>query len=153
VQAVVAWLGLWVQPGGQPIEASPRSALGIFFATYWQGSPEQCGTGSGVSDGVGGGGDAAPCAACTFPAAAVIAHAACTLAFLAALWTTAARLAAAVLNTRLKRRVHAFRLSVSALAVAGERLRALRMHACRKLLLPTLCGLLQPTPCGTSSLD
>lgn len=144
VQAVVAWLGVAVQYHGQPIERLPRSLLGYFFATYWEGSPEQCGTaaaagapgaaadvaslqapagGSAVSLAAAGGPDAAAaaggCTLCCFPAAAVIAHAVFTLAFLAALWVTCARLAAAVLNNRLKRRMRLFQLAYSALAVGG----------------------------------
>ncbi|EFN51571.1 hypothetical protein CHLNCDRAFT_140060 [Chlorella variabilis] len=146
VQSVIAWLGVAVQYQGRPIEASPRSVLGIFFATYWAGSPQQCGTSDtdvGLPAGAPAGaqpvmlasteapgsGGAAPeepeelggggCTACVFPAAAVIAQGLFTLAFLAALWVTSARLVAAVLNTRLKRRVRLFQAAYSLLAVAG----------------------------------
>ena len=150
LQAVVAWLGVAVQHHGQPIEQSPRSLLGYFFATYWEGSPQQCGAAAaagpaGAPDAAAGGaslqapagGDAVTlaaaggpgsvaaaaggCTLCCFPAAAVIAHAVFTLAFLAALWVTCARLAAAVLNNRLKRRMRLFQLAYSALAAGGER--------------------------------
>lgn len=143
---MIAWLGVAVQYQGRPIEASPRSVLGIFFATYWAGSPQQCGTSDtdvGLPAGAPAGaqpvmlasteapgsGGAAPeepeelggggCTACVFPAAAVIAQGLFTLAFLAALWVTSARLVAAVLNTRLKRRVRLFQAAYSLLAVAG----------------------------------
>lgn len=161
LQAVVAWLSVAVQYHGQPLEQSPRSVLGYFFATYWEGSPEQCGTdaatsaaavdppaanGAGALQAPGGSGmlslsavggqdgaaaDAVPsggCTLCCFPAAAVIAHALFTLAFLAALWVTCSRLADAVLNNRLKRRMRIFQIVHSLLAVGGESLPR-RMHA------------------------
>ncbi len=160
LQAVVAWLSVAVQYHGQPLEQLPRSVLGYFFATYWEGSPEQCGTdaaasaaadptaanGAGALQAPGGGGmlslsavggqggaatDAVPpggCTLCCFPAAAVIAHALFTLAFLAALWVTCSRLAEAVLNNRLKRRMRIFQLAHSLLAVGGESM-CRRMHA------------------------
>jgi hypothetical protein len=117
-QAVVSWLGLVLRSGGQPIEAAPRSLLGIFFATYSQGTQQQCGTAGGGSAAAGQPTSVA-CTACVFPAAAVIAHGAFVLCFLLALAVTSTRLAAAVLNTRLKRRVRIFQAVVSLLAVAG----------------------------------
>lgn len=146
---MVAWLSLAVQYQGQPLEQAPRSVLGYFFATYWEGSPQQCGTdaaalaaaadSAGALQAPAGGGTlslsavgdltqaagadtAAPggCTLCCFPAAAVIAHAIFTLAFLAALWVTCARLADTVLNNRLKRRMRLFQLTLSLLAVGGE---------------------------------
>ena len=128
VQAAVAWLGLAVRYQGRPLEESPSSLLGRFFATYWMGTPQQCGAAGGSDDGsspgssAGGAADAAAsggCTLCTFPAAAVIAHALFTAALLAALGVTCSRLAAAVLNTRLRRRLRLFQAAFSLLALLG----------------------------------
>lgn len=148
----MAWLSLAVQYQGQPLEQAPRSVLGYFFATYWEGTPQQCGADAAVavpaaadsagalqapggssmvslsavdsSDSASAAGAAAPppggCTLCCFPAAAVAAHAIFTVAFLAALWVTCSRLADAVLNNRLKRRMRLFQLAHSLLAVGGE---------------------------------
>ena len=118
-QAAIAWVGLALRTGGGlPLEAAPRSVLGVFFAPYWFGSAQQCGEGgSEVSGGgeVGGGG----CTLCVFPAAAALAHAAFTAVYVAALALVCARLAAAVLNARLRRRLRLHQAAHSALAVAG----------------------------------
>ena len=116
----MAWLGLAVQYQGQPLEESPHSLLARFFATYWLGTSQQCG---GDVDAAG------RCTLCTFPAAAVIAHGLFCLAFVAALWVTCARLAAAVLNNRLRRRMRLFQLAYSLLAVAGGLVAAGRLIA------------------------
>lgn len=148
----MAWLSLAVQYQGQPLEQAPRSVLGYFFATYWEGTPQQCGADAAVavpaaadsagalqapggssmvslsavdsSDSASAAGAAAPppggCTLCCFPAAAIAAHAIFTVAFLAALWVTCSRLADAVLNNRLKRRMRLFQLAHSLLAVGGE---------------------------------
>ncbi|KAL4431463.1 hypothetical protein ABPG75_006719 [Micractinium tetrahymenae] len=113
-QAVIAWLGLAVQSQGEPVEATPRSLLGVFFATYWRGDAQQCSSGRTEGDP-----ELAECAACTFPAAAAIAHALFATALLAALCVTSSRLAAAVLNQRLKRRMRAFQAAYSLLTVIG----------------------------------
>ena len=42
-QAAAAWVSLLVRSGGLAPEAAPRSVLGIFFATYWEGTEQQCG--------------------------------------------------------------------------------------------------------------
>lgn len=115
VQGLFAFMSLFLRYQGQPPEAQPRSALGIFFATYWRGDAQQCG-GSGGGSGGGGG-----CAACTFPAASVIAHAAFTAAYVGALALLSSRTAAAALNQHLRRRVRVFQALESALAIAGER--------------------------------
>ncbi|PSC74385.1 P-loop containing nucleoside triphosphate hydrolase isoform B [Micractinium conductrix] len=122
-QAAVAWLGLAVRYQGRPVEASPRSLLGYFFATYWQGTPQQCGTSSdAAASGGGGGTDGAAdggCTMCVFPAAAAIVHAVFAAVFLVALCVTCGRLAAAVLNQRLRRRLRAFQAAYSALTLLG----------------------------------
>ena len=130
VQAAIAWVGLAVQYQGRGFEESPRSVLGYFFATYWQGTPEQCGSSEPAA--AGGGTAAEPatdgaaaaaggCTLCAFPAAAVVAHALFSAALLCALWVTSSRLAAAVMNRRLKRRVRLFQAAYSLLVVAGAR--------------------------------
>lgn len=134
VQAAIAWLGLAVRYQGRPLEESPTSILARFFATYWMGSPQQCGAagGDGSSSTTGAAGDAPDaaspeaaasggCTLCTFPAAAVIAHGLFTVALLAALGVTCSRLAAAVLNTRLRRRLRLFQAALSLLALLGAR--------------------------------
>jgi hypothetical protein len=131
VQAAIAWVGLAVQYQGQSFEEYPRSVLGYFFATYWQGTPEQCGSsGSAAAAGIsadpaagaanGAAAAGGGCTLCTFPAAAVIVHALFSAALLCALWVTSSRLAAAVMNRRLKRRVRLFQAAYSLLVVAGE---------------------------------
>lgn len=115
VQAVVAWLGLAVQYRGEPLEDSPRSILGWFFATYWQGSPQECGSGGSGGAEAGDGG----CTLCAFPAAAVATHAVFCVAFLVALAVTCSRLAAAALNARLRRRMRLFQAAYSFLMAAG----------------------------------
>lgn len=59
------------------------------------------------------------CALCVFPAAAVAVHVAFSLAFLVALWVTSSRLAAAVLNRRLKRRMRFFQWAQTLLVATG----------------------------------
>lgn len=113
-QAVIAWLGLAVQSQGKPVEAYPRSLLGVFFASYWRGDARQCGASQ-----AGGDPRLAECAACTFPAAAAIANALFATALLAALCVTSSRLAAAVLNQRLKRRMRAFQAAYTVLTTLG----------------------------------
>lgn len=97
------------------MEAHPRSLLGVFFASYWQGDAQQCSSSRTEGDPA-----LAQCAACTFPAAAAIAHALFCAALLAALCVTCRRLAAAVLNQRLRRRMRAFQAAYSLLTVLGQ---------------------------------
>ncbi|KAL4421765.1 hypothetical protein ABPG77_009748 [Micractinium sp. CCAP 211/92] len=113
-QAVIAWLGLAVQWQGEPVEAHPRSLLGVFFASYWIGDAQQCSSSRTQGDP-----QLAQCTACTFPAAAAIVHALHAVALLAALCVTSRRLAAAVLNQRLKRRMRAFQTAYSLLTALG----------------------------------
>ncbi len=114
-QTVIAWLGLAVQWQGEPVEAHPRSLLGVFFASYWIGDAQQCSSSRTQGDP-----QLAQCTACTFPAAAAIVHALHAVALLAALCVTSRRLAAAVLNQRLKRRMRAFQTAYSLLTALGE---------------------------------
>ncbi|GAB4816345.1 hypothetical protein N2152v2_003391 [Parachlorella kessleri] len=103
---VIAWLGLIIKPGGFHPEDRPRSVLGYFFASFWRGDVQQCGGDEG-------------CTLCTFPAAAVIAQGLFSAAYLVVLWVTSSRMAAAVLNKRLKRRLRFFQWAYSVLPVAG----------------------------------
>ena len=126
-QAAIAWVSLAVTQNGGHYEDSPRTVLAYFFATYWVGTPEQCGAEGGAGGAVG------TCSLCVFPAAAAIAHLAWTLPFLWALWAAARRTTAAAMNHALQRRLRLFVAAWSALALAGALAAAPRPPACALL--------------------
>lgn len=106
LQAAIAWISVWVKYQGAPIESQPRSVIGYFLATYWYGTPEQCGT-------------AATCTLCVFPAAAAIVHLVWTFVFLLCVWDVGARLCITAINRSIKRRLKILVAFITLASIAG----------------------------------
>lgn len=105
-QSVMAWLSTFVEGSDDdPIEESPRSLLGYFFATYTYGTRAQCNRASG-------------CTLCTFPAGPVILHVIWRATFLLALWVAASKAAHAAQVS--SRRVRVFQCLLTVLVAVGK---------------------------------
>ena len=112
IQALIAWISVPMESLGLQVESDPRSALGIFFGTYWQGEGEDaCGTRTT---------DPSYCTLCTFPAAAVLANFSWTCGYLLILWSTCLKISSTVVNKRLKLRIKTFAWVVGILSALGS---------------------------------
>lgn len=117
IQAVIAWISVPMESLGLEVETDPRSALGIFFGTYWEGEGEdECGTRTT---------DPSYCTLCTFPAAAVLANFSWTCGYLLILWSTCSKITSTVVNRRLKHRIKTFAWIVGILSALGSSILAL----------------------------
>lgn len=117
IQAVIAWISVPMESLGLNVETDPRSALGIFFGTYWEGEGEgECGTRTT---------DPSYCTLCTFPAAALLANFSWTCGYLLILWSTCSKITSTVVNRRLKHRIKTFAWIVGILSALGSSILAL----------------------------
>lgn len=111
LQAVVAFVGVGARSEGETFEEQPRSVLGFFFATFWEGTGSQCSP-SADSD--------QDCILCVFPAASVIIHCLFSLVALYLLWVSSWKLANDALNRSVRRRLRRFVTIFTIFTLTGE---------------------------------
>ena len=112
LQSVVAFVGVWANTGGKSPEEDPRSVMGYFFATFWNGDDSECNSSSNGSN--------RECILCVFPAASAIIYVAFSFVVLLALWIASWNLASHSLNRSVKKRLRRFVAMFSILVVLGK---------------------------------
>ena len=116
LQSCIAFVGVWATSKGKSPEEDPRSVMGYFFATYWQGSGAEC---SSFFDGTTESGTN-ECALCVFPAASVILYLVTNIPIVCGVLALSYNIIAESYNRTVRRRVRIFSVLFAALVLAGR---------------------------------